>query len=381
MLNTAGLLSSFYITLFGGVFLFAASNKTYLNRRYLSIFFLNSFILFAGHFVSFFEYWNVFRFFDFAFISALLAFYPFYYKYLHIAFGLNYSKLNWRLHFTPALFVGFTMLTISFIASYEDFTSYMKNNLYGTPTNSLTAQILVLTYKISRGLHVLQILAYNFIAIRYIIIARNHFSNTFSNLDTLQMQYFYLVNVVFLIFMAIPGIYVTIIGRKPFVEGDYTLGIVSLIFTFLYVILGIVGLRQEPSRKIETDTVFFVDDHKSHHPGMSPTKTELLNYFETELPYLHPNLNIWDVSKALGTNRTYVSKLINKETNCNFNAFVNTYRTNKAKAILCHEKYKYESLDTIAELCGFGSASSFLRVFKDATGMTPSAYRERDKSS
>jgi YesN/AraC family two-component response regulator len=55
-------------------------------------------------------------------------------------------------------------------------------------------------------------------------------------------------------------------------------------------------------------------------------KQSLLDYFLQEKPYLNPDLNLGDVSKALGTNKTYLSQLINREFEMNFYTFVNQYR-------------------------------------------------------
>ncbi len=377
MLNTFGLLSSLYITLFGALFLFAASNKQYRNRYYLSLFFINGFILFAGHVFSFYEYWKAFRYFDFAFLASLLMFYPLYFRYLNSAFGYKISSLKWVYHFAPAIVIGALMLVASYSFNWETYQTYMNNNLYGLPLDGVNALILSVLYKGARVIHIVQILFYNSVSLVYILRTRKNIQNSFSNLDRFQLRYFYVVNFVFLIFMAIPGIYVTIIGRTPLTENNYLLGTVAFLFTFLYIILGMVGLRQkaftefefQKNRELQTLPI----KEGKEYPVL---KTELSKYFEERSPWQNPNLNIWDISKALGSNRTYVSQLINKEFHCNFNTYVNNYRIKEAKRLLQNGEHSNSSLAQIAELAGFGSTSSFVRVFKQGTGKTPVKYKE-----
>ncbi|MDF1573860.1 MAG: hypothetical protein P1P86_01540 [Bacteroidales bacterium] len=143
------------------------------------------------------------------------------------------------------MIVGTVMLGSSYGCSWETYQEYMNNNLYGTPMENSHSILLSWLYKGARIIHIAQILLYNTASFVYILRSRKHIQNSFSNLDKFQLHYFYLVNIVFLIFMAVPGIYVTIIGRAPFTENSHLLGIVTFLFTFLYVILGMVGLRQK----------------------------------------------------------------------------------------------------------------------------------------
>ena len=378
MLNTFGLLSSLYVTLFGAIFLFAASGKDYKNRLYLSIFFIDGFVLFLGHVFSFYEYWRAFRYFDFAFLASLLLFYPLYFRYLNIAFGYKLSFLKWRYQYAPAILFGVSMLFASYTADWDSYSSYMNNNVYGTPVTDIHATVLNILYKGARYVHIIQILIYNVLSIAYIIRTRKNIRNSFSNEDRFQLQYFYLVNVVFLVFMAIPGIYVTIVGRTQFVADSYLLGAVSFVFTFLYVILGIVGLRQKPFTQEEIKQNEELEDLTiPADKDYSQIKSKLLSLFEDELIWKDPQLNIWDVSKALGTNRTYVSNIINREFKCNFNVFVNNYRVDEVKLLLNDPENKRFSMEEIADMSGFGSLSSLIRSFRSITGMTPHKFRSK----
>lgn len=98
--------------------------------------------------------------------------------------------------------------------------------------------------------------------------------------------------------------------------------------------------------------------------------------FMEEKVHFNPNLTIWDVSKALNTNRTYVSNFINQTYRMNFSRYVNHFRIEEAKRMLRDPDAGKYSLDFISEQCGFGSLSNFVRVFHSFENMAPGRYRE-----
>lgn len=102
---------------------------------------------------------------------------------------------------------------------------------------------------------------------------------------------------------------------------------------------------------------------------------QLKSYFESEKPYLNPNLKITDVSSALKTNRTYISIIIKEEYASNFRDFVNTYRIKEASKML--DADTDISLIAVSEKYGFNSYNCFLDAFKKKQGCTPRDYRKR----
>ena len=89
--------------------------------------------------------------------------------------------------------------------------------------------------------------------------------------------------------------------------------------------------------------------------------------------FLQPSLTLNDVAERMGTNKTYVSKLVNNAYNVGFPELINTLRVDYAEQyILANPDAKQME---IAEKCGFLSASSFNNVFKKVTGMTPNIWK------
>lgn len=103
---------------------------------------------------------------------------------------------------------------------------------------------------------------------------------------------------------------------------------------------------------------------------------KILDCFDNEKPYQDPNFNIRKLTQLLDTNSTYISKSLNEKGNIKFNQLVNQYRINQVKEEIennIHQKFTLEHIYTNA---GFSQQSTFNRVFKEQTGVTPSEYIE-----
>lgn len=104
----------------------------------------------------------------------------------------------------------------------------------------------------------------------------------------------------------------------------------------------------------------------------------LLSYMENEKPYLSAKLNISDVSMKLDCTEIELSQLLNNHLNVNFSNFINTYRVNVIKHRLNQDNLSKYTLKALSEQCGFSSKTTFYRVFKNVTGMTPLEYCKRE---
>jgi AraC-like DNA-binding protein len=116
-----------------------------------------------------------------------------------------------------------------------------------------------------------------------------------------------------------------------------------------------------------------IGDEDSNEQKLYLLFTEIQQLMEEEKFYLKPGITISDVSTALGTNDKYISLSVNKYARMNFNHYINTLRVQEAKKLLL-EPSRNNSIQDIAMVCGFGNASSFIRVFKQITGLTPAYY-------
>lgn len=90
--------------------------------------------------------------------------------------------------------------------------------------------------------------------------------------------------------------------------------------------------------------------------------------------FVNPKLSLDDLALQCKSNRNYISKAINQYAQTNFNNYINKFRVEEAKTLI--KNNKNYSFNTIAEMSGFNSESSFYRIFKDETGLTPKKFKE-----
>ena len=106
---------------------------------------------------------------------------------------------------------------------------------------------------------------------------------------------------------------------------------------------------------------------------------KLIRHMETEKPYRDPELSLNAMANYLNVTGHYLSGLINRYLNCNFNIFLNNYRIAEIKEKLKDPSYDNENILNIAFESGFSTKAHFNNTFKKYTGITPSEYRKKQK--
>ena len=104
----------------------------------------------------------------------------------------------------------------------------------------------------------------------------------------------------------------------------------------------------------------------------------LRDLMEKTQAYREPELTIDALAERLSSPAHRLRSLINGGLGFrNFAAFINGYRLAHAKAALADSQRARETILSIAFEAGFASLQTFNRVFRDAEGVTPTAYRAR----
>jgi AraC-like DNA-binding protein len=103
---------------------------------------------------------------------------------------------------------------------------------------------------------------------------------------------------------------------------------------------------------------------------------QLKEHFDRSKTYLNPDLTLSHLANELGISSHILSQVINEQFKLNFFDMVNSYRVEEFKKRIASSEYSNFSLLGIALECGFNSKSSFNRIFKKATGLTPSGYKD-----
>jgi AraC-like DNA-binding protein len=102
----------------------------------------------------------------------------------------------------------------------------------------------------------------------------------------------------------------------------------------------------------------------------------LLRMMEKEKPYLDGELTLYQLAGHLGTTPHQLSAALNQVLARSFFDLVNAYRVEEVKTRLARRDHDGRTVLAIALECGFNSKASFNRVFRSATGMTPTQYRD-----
>jgi AraC-like DNA-binding protein len=107
-------------------------------------------------------------------------------------------------------------------------------------------------------------------------------------------------------------------------------------------------------------------------PAEEVMAKEIENLMEQERLYADLNFDRGMLAERLGIKEHQLSMIINLAFKKSFSSFVNTYRIEEAKRLL---KAGNQPITIISYDVGFSSLTSFNRVFKEYTGLSPTEYR------
>ena len=158
----------------------------------------------------------------------------------------------------------------------------------------------------------------------------------------------------------------------------------TLTFLTLYLfILGIVAIRHTrlfstqaavPAIKKVTLNPVIPEEVKTIKEDFTKADLKKLEEaMEQKEAYLDPQLTLSKLATHTGIPAYRLSKVL-KQKESSFFDYVNGYRIEKVKSLLQEGKLEQLSMLGVATEAGFNSKASFNRVFKKATGITPSQY-------
>jgi len=104
-------------------------------------------------------------------------------------------------------------------------------------------------------------------------------------------------------------------------------------------------------------------------------RTAIEGFFYNSMIWLEVDFGLEDLSRAVGSNRQYVSQVLNDVMHTNFYSLLNEHRINEARRrLLDIDKYGSMTIEAVAESIGYKSRSNFSKNFKKYTGMNPKEY-------
>lgn len=118
---------------------------------------------------------------------------------------------------------------------------------------------------------------------------------------------------------------------------------------------------------------------KAKSPKKSNGSSSFLKIYSSIIEdklYLNPNLSIKNLSHEFNISEGYMSQIINKNSDTNFNDYINSLRVNEAKKMLVNSDYDNYTIVAIGLEAGFNSKSSFYSAFKKFTDKSPLEYKK-----
>ena len=132
--------------------------------------------------------------------------------------------------------------------------------------------------------------------------------------------------------------------------------------------------KNEVSQKIESEKSYKKSGLQTR--DMASIYKSLERMMQTQKLYLQPTLSLKDLSEESNIPQHHITQTLNEYASENFYDFINAYRIETFKEKLQHGEAENFSLLGIALDCGFNSKSSFNRIFKKSTSLSPSEYNK-----
>lgn len=331
-----------------------------------------------------FEYYRVFIHFAGATYAFPFLYGPIFYLYAKlISSGSNHFNPRYYLHFIPFILVVIYGFIFVYLQDGEFKFALIRNELE-QPLPGL---------KILNLLKTVHGLIYVFFTIRIVRDYNNKIRNTFSNIESINLNWLWHLAIGLSV---VWGIVVISYVIDAFSEKNINIDhLIYMAASLLIYSIGYLSLRQpqifqpaiqkqekepEPTAKIKA--VIGTSYRKS---GLTDKEAEnhlqnLLNVMNNDKPYLNSELTLGELAGKLSMSTHNLSEILNTRLNQKFYDFINRYRVEEVKRRLVDKESEKYNLLSIAFDSGFNSKSSFNTIFKKQTGTTPSEYRKQISS-
>jgi AraC-like DNA-binding protein len=218
---------------------------------------------------------------------------------------------------------------------------------------------------------------------------RRRLENNFSNLDRISLGWLrdLLLGAMVVWVMAIASSGLALLGIRILDSGLSFTPLALVVFVYM---IGILGLRQPevfwpstpPDDRVENAETppAPAGGTKYRKSGLEPTKAAaiekaLLALMDDDGPQGDSDLTLQDLADRLAVSPHNLSEVINGRLGTSFHDFVNGYRVEEAKRRLRDPKLAHQTVLAVALESGFRSKSTFNKIFRRFTGVTPSQYR------
>ena len=347
-----------------GILLFLVKKPMHLSFKILIIWLLVNLIFLGAQLLPF----EVVDYFKPGIFPILLLFGPLLYFYVASLVIPDFKpKSKHLLHLIPLLAVSlhrtFTdAVSVSNFEQLSDNSAYFFNKIY---------YLLV----------VISLFIYWVFSIRLILNHRKIIPFYFSNYTRKNTLSWLIFVVLLFLFLFVADFFMSSLIRLFNVEFFSNLSISTnlTIFTFIILFFGINQTVIFKKEELVANNEKPEEQGKYKRSSLKEEQIEEINqkvssYLTTKKPYLNTEFSFQMMVEDLGISRHILSQVINAGQNKNFYQLINEFRVKEVKEKLNDQKYKNLTILGVAFECGFNSKTTFNRIFKDETGMTPSNY-------
>jgi AraC-like DNA-binding protein len=376
-LKIIALLAPSFITLFWAVILFSRNSSTKNPGFYIATLMLTFFTVFTSIIPFYTGNIPLYIGLEPLYFLAVCSVFPLIWLYIRsVTCRLRLRKTDLP-HLLPAVIISIFDIVFQFLISPGELYRY------GTGEGSLAtaefpATMPYLLNAISKAVVLMQIPTYFYRCVKLIRQHRRNIDNYFSGLNRHYFNWIRLFYTVYPV-ASLTGVVLILAGNSNLNTTPDPL--LTTLFFILSAVFFTIAYIANHQRYIENGEFYkgacpltSKEHSQVHLPDGLKEKLEQL--FNETHPYLQHNLKITDVASSLGTNRTYLSKLIHDSYNTNFSGFVNGYRVQEAAKMLRQENFGNYTTKSIAEMAGFNNYNSFTKAFITATGTTPGKFRQ-----
>ncbi len=373
MVRIVILLAPVFMCLFWAVTLMSDHKGHHLSRRYLSFYMLvPAFNLFC-HFLYFAPFPEWYVYLDLPLQTFGMLFFPLYHIYfrlLTVDDKISFKK-HIKFHVLPLIITLVYGIAV-FNSTFPEYKAWLFNKTIDPSSQSV--QFLQIMRHVLRIGFTIQGIYY--IAANHLLINKNadKAARFYSDVRDAKTGYAKMLNLSILVSCVITVLLV-VIGRAFLMSAD---GLIFLAWSSLTVTAFFIGSLGARQKVINPDVEEQNNDEAVQL--LDPTVNEqevlmnkILSEFRENKLYLNSELTLHDVAKIVGSNRTYLSTIINQKFNQNFCAFVNGFRVKELERLVL-ENPDYV-LDQYVLLCGFGSVNSMKRSVAAISGMSFSDFR------
>ncbi len=157
--------------------------------------------------------------------------------------------------------------------------------------------------------------------------------------------------------------------------GAFALRFINYAFTFQRIEAAMESELFAPSSDHEQSDESFRIPDSSEGIGDEALMKRLSELMTSRKLYVKTDLTIEEVAVLAGESHRAVSAAINSHESTNFKSWVNGYRIAAAERLIKEGYLEHHTTDALAAAVGFANRISFYRVFKKATGSSPTDYR------